>query len=348
MLDRVRRPRGVVLVAALVIPLLVLAAGVAALARSGGAGGDTAAAEGLPVNRSDAPVLDPAVVKKDAAALVQRTPKELPTQRLAQGLVPPTNRWYSGLVFGAEAQPVFPLPLGFVLRENGFAFGVPRIQSNEKGVVGSAPTDVSVTVDGVKTGVVTRTDDLSVTVELRDASGRALARVTIAQGTPSITLEALAKTRVGMTPAPRGADLAVTVENRSYAALTDGASVDGASVSVKPGGQVTWFAVPDGGDPRTMAGLVTPVTSGSGCAPGRREDGDHHADLVRSLRAGPPLRGDAAPGRRPARGGRLRPGHLPLGARHAAGVPRRGADLVGARAPGHHRPRPVGAVGPGT
>jgi len=65
-----------------------------------------------------------------------------------------------------------------------------------------------------------------------------------------------------MTPAPRGADLAVTVENRSYAALTDGASVDGASVSVKPGGQVTWFAVPDGGDPRTMAGLVTPVTSG--------------------------------------------------------------------------------------
>jgi endo-1,3(4)-beta-glucanase len=261
-LDRVRRPRGVVLVAALVIPLLVLAAGVAALARSGGAGGDTAAAEGLPVNRSDAPVLDPAVVKKDAAALVQRTPKELPTQRLAQGLVPPTNRWYSGLVFGAEAQPVFPLPLGFVLRENGFAFGVPRIQSNEKGVVGSAPTDVSVTVDGVKTGVVTRTDDLSVTVELRDASGRALARVTIAQGTPSITLEALAKTRVGMTPAPRGADLAVTVENRSYAALTDGASVDGASVSVKPGGQVTWFAVPDGGDPRTMAGLVTPVTSG--------------------------------------------------------------------------------------
>jgi len=44
--------------------------------------------------------------------------------------------------------------------------------------------------------------------------------------------------------------------------LYEAASVDGASVSVKPGGQVTWFAVPDGGDPRTMAGLVTPVTSG--------------------------------------------------------------------------------------
>ena len=50
--------------------------------------------------------------------------------------------------------------------------------------MGSAPTDVSVTVEGVKSGVVTRSDDLSVTVELRDASGTTLARVTIAQGTP--------------------------------------------------------------------------------------------------------------------------------------------------------------------
>ncbi len=260
--DRVRRPHGAGLVAVIVIPVLVVAAGVVALARSGGSVGDTAVAAGLPVSRSDTPVLDPATVKKDAAALVQRTPKELPTQRLAKDVVPPTNRWYSGLVFGPKAQPVFPLPLGFVLRDNGFAFGVPRIESGAKGVVGSAPTDVSVTVDGVKTAVVTRTDDLSVTVELRDASGATVARVTIAQGTPSVTLEAVAKTRLGMTPAPSGADLAVAVENRSYAAVTDGASVDGASVSVKEGGQVTWFAVPDGGDAKTMAGLITPITSG--------------------------------------------------------------------------------------
>jgi hypothetical protein len=262
LLDRVRRPHGAGLVAVIVIPLLVVAGGAVALARSGGSGGDTAAAEGLPVSRSDTPVLDPATVKKDAAALVQRTPKELPTQRLAKDVVPPTNRWYSGLAFGPKAQPVFPLPLGFVLRDNGFAFGVPRIESGAKGVVGSAPTDVSVTVEGVKTGVVTRTDDLSVTVELRDASGEALAHVTIAQGTPSVTLQAVAKTRLGMTPAPSGADLAVSVENRSYAAVTDGADVEGSSVSVKSGGQVTWFAVPDGGDVKTMAGLVTPVTSG--------------------------------------------------------------------------------------
>ena len=107
----VHRPRGAGLVAVIVIPLLVVAAGVVALVRSGGAGGDTATAKGVPMTRSDAPVLDPAVVKQDAAALVQRTPKELPTQRLAKDVVPPTNRWYSGLAFGPKAQPVFPLPL---------------------------------------------------------------------------------------------------------------------------------------------------------------------------------------------------------------------------------------------
>ena len=72
---------------------------------------------------------------------MQRTPNELPTPRLAKGVVPPTNRWYSGLVFGTEAQPVFPLPLGFVLRDNGFAFGVPRVESGANGDRrGSAPT----------------------------------------------------------------------------------------------------------------------------------------------------------------------------------------------------------------
>ena len=54
------------------------------------------------MSRSDTPVLDLRLVTKDAAALVQRTPKELPPQRLAEGLVPPTNRWFSGLVFGDE------------------------------------------------------------------------------------------------------------------------------------------------------------------------------------------------------------------------------------------------------
>ena len=51
------------------------------------------------------------------AGMVHETVKELPPARLAAGLVPPTNRWFSGLVFGEEPQPVFPLPLSFGLTQ---------------------------------------------------------------------------------------------------------------------------------------------------------------------------------------------------------------------------------------
>jgi len=164
-----RRPA---LVAFAVVPLLVIAA-VAAVAavtlvRAGDSSGDGNVTGAAPGPRSDTPVLDPDVVERDAAALVQRTLVDLPTDRLAPGVLPPTNRWYSGLAFGATPQPVFAVPLGIALRDDGFAFGVPRVESSERAVVGSAPTDVSVSVAGMATGVVTGDDDLTVTVELRD------------------------------------------------------------------------------------------------------------------------------------------------------------------------------------
>jgi len=258
-LPRSRRPAQVALV---VVPVLLIVVGAVALSRSGAGESGSSVAGGLPVTRSEAPVLDPAMVKKDAAALVQRTPKELPTQRLAPGVLPPTNKWYSGLAFGKTAQPVFAMPLGFTLRQNGFAFGVPRIESGARGVVGSAPSDVSVSVAGMATGVVVRDDGLTVTVELRDAKGSRLARVTLAQGSPSLTMEALVPLRLQVGPQPKGADLATTVEGRTYGAVTDGVKVQGASVSVGAEGRVTWYAVPDGGNAATMAELVTPVTAG--------------------------------------------------------------------------------------
>ena len=43
----------------------------------------------------------------------QAAGKDLKPERLGEGLVPPTNKWFSGLVFGDTAQPVFPLPLSF-------------------------------------------------------------------------------------------------------------------------------------------------------------------------------------------------------------------------------------------
>ena len=258
-----RPPRRPAVVALVVVPLLVLASvATVVLARSGGSSRDSGVAGAQPGPQPDTAVFDPDVIERDAAALVQRTLVTLPTDRLAPGVLPPTNRWYSGLAFGDTPQPVFAVPLGIALRDDGFAFGVPRVESTERASVGSAPTDVSVSVAGMATGVVTADDDLTVTVELRDESGVALARLTLAQGSPSLTLEALVPVRLEVGPEPGGPHLTATVEGRTYGAVTDGTRVKGSTVSMDAGGRVTWFAVPDGGSAATMADLVTPVTAG--------------------------------------------------------------------------------------
>ena len=83
-----------------------------------------AAATTTGVGRATAPVTPappssrPRELGSAAQPIVKKTPKALPTTRLADGLLPPTNRWFSGLAFGDRAQPVFPLPLSFGLTDD--------------------------------------------------------------------------------------------------------------------------------------------------------------------------------------------------------------------------------------
>jgi endo-1,3(4)-beta-glucanase len=58
-------------------------------------------------------------------ALPQESVGDVPTMRLADGLVPPTNKWFSGLVFGDAPMPVFPYPISFQLTDDGIAAGLP-------------------------------------------------------------------------------------------------------------------------------------------------------------------------------------------------------------------------------
>src|SRR4051812_8666045 len=78
---------------------------------------------------SDAAAPDAPVPSVETAALVdgvvQRAVAKIDPVRLTNGVVPPTNRWYSGLVFGPEPQPVFAEPLSFALTETGFTLGLP-------------------------------------------------------------------------------------------------------------------------------------------------------------------------------------------------------------------------------
>ncbi len=197
------------------------------------------------------------------AEVTQRTPKELPVTRLAEGLTPPTNRWYSGLVFGNEAKPVFPLPLGFGLTGDGFAFGLPRVTAGANTIAGGFVADVNVDL-GSSSSVVSSNDASVVVIDNLDADGKLLGRTTIAQGSPFVSFAAEVATTVTIPEGfePAGKDLAVaTLGGVRYALAASG--LDGNQVKVTAGSAIRFWPVPEGHDPAELAGSSAPVTGSS-------------------------------------------------------------------------------------
>ncbi len=254
-------PRRRATAAAAALGALALLAVSACTASTGGSTSGDAASS----SSSDpaTPVLDPATLATTAKAMVQRTPKPLQADRLATGLVPPTNRWFSSLALGPEALPVFAVPLSFTEQKTGFGFGVPKVTTSDKVIMGGAVSDVAVTVPDLQSTVVSAYDDLTVTLEQRASGGKAIGHTVLAQGTPAVTFTATDAVDLAQNVAfAAGEPPTVTVAGRTYGLLLDQATVSGTGISVKAGGRVTWFAVPDGGSAATMAATVAPVTGG--------------------------------------------------------------------------------------
>ena len=188
--------------------------------------------------------------------------KDLKPVRLADGLIPPTNRWFSGLVFGDAPQPVYPLPLSFALTDDGLTFGLPEVTTTEKTIMGTNAPVVQVSLGERPTWQVVAYDDLSVTAEA-SAGGSPLDRVTIVQGSPYVTYTSLRDHELS-TQAPfeaSGEHAELTVGDDQYVAVSDGGSIDGADVSLPEGAAITWGAVPEGGDAARIAELAGPVTA---------------------------------------------------------------------------------------
>jgi len=199
---------------------------------------------------------DAALPDVDHEALVAAVHQEelgtIDPVRLAPGLVPPTNRWFSGLVFGAEPQPVFPLPLSVAMTATGFSLGLSDPVTSEKAIV--APHVPAVTVDTASAGFqVSAYDDASVTVDLLDEAGGALGSVLLAEGSPFVSLTATTdlelSTDVTFEPAegPVAGTASGTVEaaGRTWAVVAPEGSLDGPGLTLAAGESATWYALPD-------------------------------------------------------------------------------------------------------
>ena len=190
---------------------------------------------------------------------VQRTTEVAPP-RLAEGLAPPTNRWYSGLVFGAEPQPVFPFPLGFAARGDGFTVDLPTVTASSTTI--AAPfgggLDIDIASDSFQ---VIRYDPVSVTLEFSDDEGP-VGQVTIAEGSPVVSFTAVRDTALGVAePLSETADglWEADADDTAFAVYAPGATYD-TDLRLSSGMSAQWFAVPEDSDAEAWAeALDAPV-----------------------------------------------------------------------------------------
>ncbi len=201
--------------------------------------------------------------------LVEQLPEltlaPLSALRLADGLTPPTNRWFSGLVFGDEPQPVFPLPLAFSIDDSSFGAGLPQVVTSATSIVGSSQRDVSVEVAEAASTVVSAYDVASVTLETRDAEGSPLGRTTVAEGWPFVSHVAATDETLSTSVTFTGSgDVAVadTAAGR-WGLRLHGATLEGDTISLSEGDTVVLFPVPTDVEPDVIAEHAVPLTGTS-------------------------------------------------------------------------------------
>ncbi|UZN02906.1 glycosyl hydrolase [Cellulomonas sp. S1-8] len=248
--SRPRRTRLVlVLVAVAVLAAVVLLvvrpwAGdpVAPAAGAPGGGAPAAPVAGGPEDATP-PDVDAAAL---TGALTQAPDAKIDPVRLADGVVPQSNRWYSGLLFGDELLPVFPLPQSFALTTSGFTIGLPDPVTSAKAVVG--PHVPAVTVDvGAASAQVVAADPVAVTTRLLDASGATLGDVTVAAGSPFVSFTAATDVDVttdGFTTLTDG--VATTeVDGTTWGLATSAGTLEGGTLALPAGATAGWYALPD-------------------------------------------------------------------------------------------------------
>lgn len=219
-------------------------------------GGDGGGAPAAPVVGPDDAT--PPDVDTDAltAALTQAPDATIDPVRLAEGVTPPSNRWYSGLVFGDDLLPVFPLPLSFALTASGFTVGLPDPVTSAKAVVG--PHVPALTVDvGAASAQVVAADPVAVTTRLLDAAGATLGDVTVAAGSPFVSFTAATDVEVaageGFGALEDGVATA-EVAGTTWGLATSAGTLDGGTLTLPAGATAGWYALPD--DPSDDAAAV--------------------------------------------------------------------------------------------
>lgn len=196
-------------------------------------------------------------IDADPEILPEQSVAPTPDMRLADDLIPPTNRWFSGLVFGEELPPVFPGPLAFSPTDSGFFVGVPQVNSTSSTIAGPPVPEVDVTL-GSADFLVTDYSDATVTLTYSDEA-EPLGELTLTAGAASAGYFSLADQTVTIdgTLDPLEDNIwALETEDRNYLVWVEQGELTetgaAAEVELEEGSHLNILAAPDGLDDLTV------------------------------------------------------------------------------------------------
>ncbi|MFF2632490.1 glycosyl hydrolase [Microbacterium sp. NPDC058021] len=188
---------------------------------------------------------------------------EVGAPRIADGVIPPTNRWYSGLVFGAEPQPVYPFPLAFAAASDAFTLDLPAVSATAQTIAASFAGGLQVGLTADRFGAV-RADAVSVTLRWWDG-GDAVGDVTIAEGSPVVGFTAARESALvpgaALEPAGDGVWTA-TADDTTFGVVAPGSRWSEGTLTVPADGHAQWFALPDDADIADWAAALDAPISG--------------------------------------------------------------------------------------
>jgi endoglucanase Acf2 len=262
--------RGLVAAAALVALLVVV---VLVVNRNGSADGEM-----QPTSGASAAAEEPGdwtVVGAEAAPDLDEAVTQLPeiagstaATRVADDVPPPTNRWYSGMLFGDAPQPVFPVPLALLAEPDAVTIGLPDVTATETTIAGPFVPRLRLGVEA-DAFVASAADPVSVTLMYRSGDTD-VGRLVTAAGWPYVAYTAVEAQSVSVPSEVQQNDqgwLSGSIGESQYGVVVTDASgalrpAEGQQgrIDLAEGESVLLFAAPDAQVLDALAQRAVPVT----------------------------------------------------------------------------------------
>jgi endoglucanase Acf2 len=179
--------------------------------------------------------------------LPQKDASGIDTSHLADGITPPTNKWFSGLALQQKPQRVFPTPLSFTPTENSFTVDFPSVTATDKTIAAATRQPLTAKISNATRYLVTRYDEVSVDLTFYSDDTK-LGVLTLVAGLPYVYYHGLHDSTLmfdgsatvsndTLSYKMKGATLAVS----AY----DGAKTEGQAITIPSGGLAVLYAGTD-------------------------------------------------------------------------------------------------------